>query len=482
MQKLTKDEIYSLANFMKQGFMTHDVCFFDTYLTFKSLTKFDREVIHSKYKYLSSKFNMILVLDILSKTIYKIGGIVLEEKKVRKVLSNSSSKIMTQFYEHYSEAEKQFDSLLEKIEDFSKTSESRNLWQISKANLADLNEHQNFWALLNVSKDKLEHAKFEWSKVEYMTNSICAFLNPKEFKRLKEQMNITDKFEDEELIEEEFEGKDSDIEKGAVDLNKQVVNQLVRKEGESKQDYFDRVSASMIEMNKGKVLDEHDQKVRDYEFSVLRKMLLERKIKSETTALFRKAQEYSKVENMNLALSSDGIYHEEASTIGEESFDQKVAAEVKSEGFFHEGISYADIVRDKFFGSIPKDEKIRYFEAVMAEKLDIESHIAKNASPEQKEQLEQIKEQMPLDTITSKPEVIQEPLVVSSKEPDVVSKEEYVFDESEAEFLAREAAAWKTAHMDIKDTKVVKSNVEKANKQIVKKDLNVDSDIDQIII
>jgi hypothetical protein len=506
--KLNKDDIHSLLNFIQDGFLVHDVYFLNTYLTFRSLTKTDRQIIHLKFKYLGVKFNLFLVLDILSKSIYRIGGIRVDEESVRKKLQVMNQSIVMQIYEQYNIAEEKFDSLFNNIEKFVNTNESRNLWQIYKMtlNVEKLDEHQYFWALLNINKDKTEQYRFDWSKIEYMTNSICAFINPKEFKRLKNQMNITRQFEEQD-IEGPFEIEEQDEkEEKVVDLTKRTINGMVKREDENQQDYYRRVSETLVEINKGKITDEHDQIVRDYEIGILKKMLKDRRTKTEVATTLRSRSELMKNENLNIALSKDGVYHEEASYVGDDVLEAKLSKELQKEGFFFKNNSYADIATDRFFASIPLSEKQKVFEEIMNEKIDVEietEKYLKNASKgpqieqkeepqkvpqnEQKEALKAPQNEKPMETITPAANVARSDLRGLKNGSEEAFKDEAYFDETEEEFIKKEQAAFKAANMKINldsEVKIVKNTPRQINEKIIEnnKKFNTDDDIDQIII
>ena len=488
--RLNKTEISELLGFVQDGYLTRDIYFLNTYLTIRSLTKQDRQLVHLKFKYLDKKYNLNLVLEILSKVIYRIGGIEIREELVRKKLKVMSSVIVMGIYEEYSKTETYFDELLNKMESFVKTSESRNLWNVYKTNirLEKLNEYQYFWALLNLNKDKLEFYKFEWSKVEYMTNSICAFLNPKEFKRLKNQMNISSQFDEEQDDNEPFEVEEQEVnEKGIIDLAKTTMNQMVKKKEETQQEYYERVSSTLVEINKGKVMDEHDRIVRDYEIDILKKMLYQRRLKSEISTELRKTRDLAIADDMNttLSLGKDGIYHDQATVIGSDDIDARLAKEIEKDGFCYNGNSYADAVNDKFFAAIPQDEKIAAFNEVMSWQINIKAEVCayldKNVTKEEKEYYQQILDKKPMDTITKPIEVVRSDSSDIPVKSDDTFKQEIYFEETEEEMIKKESAAYKAARMQIdtkKDAKIVK-NV--SDKKITK--LNLDDDnLDQMII
>jgi hypothetical protein len=181
---------------------------------------------------------------------------------------------------------------------------------------------------------------------------------------------LFNKLKNKDSIEVSIQEDDED-QKGLVCADKEIFDRLQPKDDETKEEYSDRINELMKQQIQGKVLDSHDRLVRQHEENLLKKLLVKRRVETEVRRSVRKRNSLSlNVDKTNL--DEYGIFKEEVIEIGDDKQIEVMDSEVKQKGFYCDGVSYLDIMREKAFYSIPQDEKIKIFEEVMKAELDIE--------------------------------------------------------------------------------------------------------------
>jgi hypothetical protein len=97
--------------------------------------------------------------------------------------------------------------------------------------------------------------------------------------------------------------------------------------------------------------------VRNYELNLLHRLLLAKRVKIETARYVKAKYRSDERENVEY-LGGDRVF--------------ELDEEAKAKGFYQDGVSYLDIVSEKAFVSIPKNEKEQVFKDVMALELNLE--------------------------------------------------------------------------------------------------------------
>lgn len=374
-RKVTKQDLVLLSDLIFNSYIISEFEFLGHYFVLRSLTTQEREEISRKYKYLSNKYNMKLVLEILTFSILYINGCEFNRSKHKRFIYRFNSRLILKLFSEYQKMDSLIVESSKFIDYYMETRESRNMWSVFKTcskvqepfAIRHFNQYQFYWIISNVFKDSLEEEKHSWSRVEYMTNSICAFLNPKAFRKTKNQMGIVERLEQQEdkekqQIVEELEG----LVKEVVESN-DVFSSMERRHEETEEEYEYRINTLMEKTLKGELVDEHDRLVREDEIKFLKKFLREKRMQVlvERELHSRKGYHFDSTEALeNEALK---IQLEE---------DRKL-------GFFHDDFSYIEIVNMKDFMAISKKEKQEAFNEVMSEEIDVETevnHFLKNLS------------------------------------------------------------------------------------------------------
>lgn len=366
-RKVSKRDLQVISDLIFDSYITREFEIAGHYFVIRSLTTKEREDISRKFSYLSNKYNIMLILELLSSTLLYLDGYEFDKEKHKNFIFMLNSKVVLKIYEEYNKMEEEIQEVSKFIDHYIQTKDSRNMWTVFKTcsrisdpfSIRQLNQYQYYWIIYNVFKDNLEQEKKSWSKVEFMTNSICAFINPKGFKKANSGSSIVEQLEEKEDSEKKKEVEElEDIEKVEVVQSNDVFSSMQRQQDEDTDQYETRVNALMERTLNGELVDEHDRIVRESEVSFLKKFLREKRIK---TLVDRELYARRGIEFEGTVLEN------EASKIQLE--------EQKQKGFFHDDFSYLDVVMMKDFAAVSKKEKQQAFDEVMSEQIDIDDEV-----------------------------------------------------------------------------------------------------------
>jgi hypothetical protein len=367
-RSVTKNDLDVLSKLVFDSYITQEVEFQGCHFVFRTLSTNEREAIVRKYRYLSNKYNLFLILEILSNCIVFVNGEEFVKKDHEYLLRLLDSRVVLKLYKFYQDINDQLEQASRFIDYYIETRDSRNSWFVFKTcsrmldafSIKKLNQYQYYWIVLNCFRDRSEEEKRQWSKVEYITNSICAFVNPKAFKKSKSQMNVSEQLsqnEDEtkKKIVEQLETGSEYIE---VETNN-IFATLERMPGESEEQHEIRVNTIMEKTMNGEMIDEHDVIVRQNEINVFKSFLKDKRIKVTVE------RELYKRKGMSF----------DSTVLLENEESRKQVEEDKKKGFYFEDYSYLQIVRMRDFAAVPKKDKEKAFEEVMSETIDIEKEL-----------------------------------------------------------------------------------------------------------
>lgn len=366
-RKVSKRDLELLSDLVFDSYTTIEFDFLNHHFIMRSLTTNEREDLYRRYFNFSSKYNLMLVLDMLAYSIMFINGNEFDKQKHKMFLYKLNSRIILNIYKKYQEMDDEIKDCSVFIDYYVESRQSRNMWSVFKTcsrindpfSIRKLNQYQYYWIITNVFKDNLDKEKKSWAKVEYMTNSICAFINPKGFKRSRSS-SVVDQLEKQEDKEKQrlVEEIETGITQQYVDSN-DVFSSMDRKNEETDEEYEYRVNILMEKTLKGELVDEHDKIVRKSEIDCLKKFLRERRTQVLVEREVRNRQ---------------GIKFDDLSTLEKEAMQIQLE-EDKQNGFFHDNFSYIDIIKMKDFAAITKIEKEKIFEEVMNEDIDIDDEV-----------------------------------------------------------------------------------------------------------
>ncbi len=402
-RQVTKNDLEILSNLVFESFIVKEVDLCEYHFLMRTLKTEERDDISRRYKYLSNKYNIQLVLEILSSSIMFINGYEFKKNEHQYLLNKLNSKLILNLYGAYQKLDAESSEASKFIDYYVETRESRNLWSIFKTcsrftdpfSIRKLNQYQFYWIVMNSYKDSFEEEKKIWSKVEYMTNSICAFVNPKAFRKSKSQMGIVEQLEKNE--DKTKQRVVEQLESGApvVTETDDIFSTLERLPGETDEDREFRVNTIMEKTLKGELVDEHDRIVRVDEVKTFKRYLMQK----------RKKVLVEKEMNKRNGMKFD------STEVLENDVTRKQFEEDKKKGFFYEDCSYIDIVKMKDFAAIPKEDKQIAFQEVMAEPIDLEKEVEiflKGLSSNIREGHESQNVEQPLDTMVLEENVTRE--------------------------------------------------------------------------
>lgn len=367
-RRVTKRDLEILSNLVFDSFVSSELEIYGHHFVIKTLTTEEREDISRRYKYLSNKHNIQLVLEILSNSILFIDGFKFIKSEHSYLLNMFSSKLILLMYGFYQKLDTDVIEASKFIDYYVESRDSRNSWVVFKTcsrvidtfSIRKLNQYQFYWIVMNSYKDSFEEEKRAWAKVEYMTNSICAFVNPKAYRRTKNQMGIVEKLEQHEdktkqSVVEELEGVSKTT---GVETN-DVFSSMERMPDETEEQHETRVNVLMEKTLKGELTDEHDRIVRQDELEFFKKFLREKRVQVlvERDLYKKRGVKFDSTE----ILENDVL--------------KKQFEEDKKKGFFYDDYSYLEIVNMKDFAAVPKKDKLIVFEEVMSEPINIELEV-----------------------------------------------------------------------------------------------------------
>jgi len=367
-RSVTKNDLSLLSKLVFESFVTQEVECVGFHFVLRTLTTNERENVFRKYRYLSNRYNLFLVLDILSYSIVYIDGNDFIREEHKDFLKNINSKIILFLFYEYQKIDEMVTESSKFIDYFLETRESRNMWLVFKSccrtglfEIKKLNQYQYYWIIVNCFKDSSDKEKKEWSKVEYMTNSICAFVNPKGFRSAKhkgivEQLEENEDKEKQKIIEELESGHK--VDESYYDPN-DVFASMNRQEGETEEEHEARVNILMEKRLKGEVVDEYDDIIRKDEIAHLKKFLREKRVQVLVDREVRKR---------------NGQKFDQLEVLENESIKIQIEEE-KKKGFYHDDFSFLEIVRMKDFSAIPKKEKEVAFKEAMEEQINIDIEV-----------------------------------------------------------------------------------------------------------
>jgi hypothetical protein len=371
--RVTKQDLDLISDLIFDSFITDDLEFQNVHFVFRSLTTEERLDIARRYKYATAKENIDLMINILSFSISYIEGQEIENKLLSERLLRLNSKIIFKFYDFYQKLEDKISNAAKFVDYFVETKESRNNWAIFKTCyrsedpffVRKLNQYRYYWMLMNVFRDSLENEKRTWRKVEYATNSICAFVNPKAYNKTRHDMGVADQLENQEDIEkQEFveqieQGKEGVETQVTNDITQEIFTTMNKLPNETPEEHAVRMNTVMERFLAGQITDEHDRLVREDEIKIFKMHLLEKrkKVLVERTLHEERQMRFDSTEVLDNPVAKAALEE-----------DAKL-------GFFHEGISYLDIMRKKDFAAIPRKEKQKAFDEVMLEQIDVKKDV-----------------------------------------------------------------------------------------------------------
>lgn len=373
------------------GFLKTTITLSDKVIVLRTLTPAEEDSIIEKYQHLPKQYNLMAATDTVKTAVYSINSCKITNE-TRELVRDWPKQLIIRLFELYTELVKRIRIAVKLIDDFVQTDESRQKWSVLKAtkttfnsksifntDLKTVSQIQQFWIFLNEQEDNRIQQEIDWKKAEYMTESICTFINPKAMQQITYKKQLEKEEEEKlELIKDVKQQNDGQVIDNSAD---KLFDALKRKDGESRAKFEERVSKAI---NSALKEDEHDKFVREkqeYEFG------RELRIKKENHRRIKLHNEKRKKNVIVIdALQEDmpnpygievgfqqtidvgeqrpipeglNVGFEQVVTIGnDEEAEKRFAIEQTENKYFVNGIDYSEIIAIKVFEMLKNRDQI----------------------------------------------------------------------------------------------------------------------------
>lgn len=368
-----KDSFVDVKALIFDGYIKEIIKFKNLVIVIRTLSLAEENFVIESYEHLSDSYNLLAAADTVKKSIHTINGCKIDDKN-KELVDDWPKQLIIKLFNVYLGLSERARIAAKQIDEFVKTNESRLKWSVLKSTKTCLNSTvitgntelesrglsypQQIWIFLNEQEDALQDNKLNWSRVEYMTESICAFINPKAMKQIqyKKQIDKEEEFvkqQKDELKKIQKESKEKTmIENTADDL----FDSLERKKDESALEYRERIGKAI---SKAWEEDEHDKIVREYEeYEFARKL----RIQKENTRRSRLLHEQKKQNAFVIDLPESKIpigFHQ-VSTLGsdDEQFEKLLQNEQTNNKYFIHEVDYSEIIEITSFNMLKNRDRI----------------------------------------------------------------------------------------------------------------------------
>jgi hypothetical protein len=314
-------------------------------------------------------------VDTIKFALYSINGVKVTDAS-RKLVNNWPQKIIAKIFVRYIALVKRVQVAHDLVDDFVKTNDSRLRWSVVKATKTSLNSAvltgnpefesrgltfiQQLWVYLNVQQDIVENNKIEWSRVEYMTDSICGFINPKAMRQVQSQKKL---MQEEQIKKEEREEvrqiQNKSEEKVMIqNTADELFDALQRKSGENALERSKRIDKLLV---KAFQEDEHDKIVREYEeFEFCRQLRIKKENARRAKILHEKKLINAIVIDVPATRRPDlRVGYHQVSTLGDDIDTEAKFAEMnKDNKYFVNGVDYSEILQIASFALLKNRDTI----------------------------------------------------------------------------------------------------------------------------
>lgn len=396
------DDIKSL---IFDGCLKQTIKFKDFFVVIRTLSPAEESFVIDTYKDLPNDYNLMAAIDTMQRVVYSINGCKITDE-CRNKIQDWPRHLIIKIFNQYLTLVSRAKNSVKLINDFIKTDDSRLRWTVLKTTKSSLNSAvitgnsefeskglsyiQQIWVYLNEQQDLYEENKRDWSKVEYMTDSICTFVNPKAMRQIQgkkkleqEQQQLTEQRK--EITQIQTNSKEKIMIENKAD---ELFDSLTRKPGEAVLDYNNRVKSSVIQAFSE---DEHDKIVREHEESQFIKELRIKKENSRRAKILHQ-KKLSNAIIINLP-PPPGIQvgFNQSVTIGDdEKYDEIQQQESQNNIYYVNGVDYSEILnitsfsmlknKDIIFKEIanePEEVTIKYIEEYIEQDTQQKSDIDK---------------------------------------------------------------------------------------------------------
>jgi len=257
------------------GYIKTTIKFDNFIIVLRTLSLFEENNVVETYKDLSNDYNLMAITDTVKFAIYSINGCKITNEYRQKV-NEWPKQIIIKLFDEYLKLADTARQASKLVTEFIDIDESKLRWSVVKATKLSINSStilgndfdlsnllfvQQLWIYLNLQNDLNEKNKLDWKKVEYTSEMICMFINPKAMQKIKHNDKLN---EDEEVLQIE-KNKDEKVKIENVEIENsadELFDTLNKKSNESISEHKNRVAKSLM---KAFSEDEHDRIVREFE-------------------------------------------------------------------------------------------------------------------------------------------------------------------------------------------------------------------------
>lgn len=371
-----KDSFTDVKSLIFEGFIRETIKFKNIVIVIRTLSLAEENFVIEMYSHLSDSYNLLAASDTIKKALYSINGCRIEDKH-KELVDDWPKQLVIKLFHVYLSLCERARNATKIIDKFVKTNDSKVRWSIIKTTKTSLNSavitgnpefesrglsySQQVWIFLNEQEDMISTNKSEWSRIEYMTDSICSFINPKAMKHVqyKKQLEKDEEFkrqqkDDLKKIQKESKEKTM-IENTADDL----FDSLERQKDETALEYRERVAKAIY---KSQEEDEHDRIVREYdEYEFARRLRIQKENTRRSRLLHEKKKQNSFVIEVPDMRNDIQVGYHQMLTLGsddDDKFESLVQYEQTNNKYYIKGVDYSEIVEIVSFSMLKNRDRI----------------------------------------------------------------------------------------------------------------------------
>lgn len=395
------DRFSDIKDLVFDGFLKETIKFNDLVVVIRTLGVAEESQVVETYENLPNEYNLLAAADTIQYAIYSINGCKITDD-AKKLIRNWPKQIIIKIFEVYLTLASRVREATKLINEFIKTDESKLRWTVIKTTKSSLNSTaitgnqelesnglsyiQQIWIYLHQQDDLIEHNKLDWAKVEYMTDSICTFVNPKAMQHVQSRKKLQ---QEEQMLRE----KRDEVTKIQTDSKEKLMiensadelfDALTRKPGESVLDYQNRVGQSVA---KAFTEDEHDKIVREYEeYQFIKQLRIKKENTRRAKILHERKMTNAIVIDVPKTPAGMIVGFHQVSTIGDDVVDVQ---EIKGQWVVN-NIDYSEVVqitsfimlknRDQIFKEVTnesEEDTTKYIEEYLREEEQEKSEVVK---------------------------------------------------------------------------------------------------------
>lgn len=365
------------------GCIKTTIKFNDFVIVIRTLYAAEENYVIETYQNLPDVYNTMAAIDTIQYAIYSINGCIIKDSdNCRKIIQEWPGQIISKIFNEYMKLISRAKKAVSQINEFVETDESKLRWSVIKATKSSLNSAaitgksefdnkgltyvQQLWIFLSQQNDQVEDNKLHWSRVEYMTESICTFINPKAMDKIQNRKKLLkeEEFKQEQREEIKQIQQQSDQKLMIENTADELFDALKRKPGESAIQYTKRFQNVLTRSMKE---DDHDRIIREYEeYEFCRQLRIKKENVRRSKLLRDKRMTEAVVIELPNAPHGIQVGYQQVSTLGDDiDYEVKIQEQNVKNVYFVNGIDYSDIFdivsfkmlanRDKLFNMIANE-------------------------------------------------------------------------------------------------------------------------------